>query len=168
MHVIGRAAWHSTRGCRAAFLLCGLLAAHSASACALVLSEQRTGRVAATWPAHSTPVRLNVSFEHSVLGTTVRDSYEMRWDATQWRAHLIEETFAGEGYGLPYGPQAGEQMVRTATGWRLTLDRVIHPLVLLPLPEQNARITFGERTVHLASLSRKSLAVGLQDCAAPP
>ena len=168
MHLAGRAAWHATRGCRAALLLYGLLGAQSVCACALVLSEQRSGRVAATWPVHSTPVRMSVSFEHSVLGTTVRDSYEMRWDGGQWRAHLLEETFAGQGYGLPYGPQPGEQMVRTATGWRLTLDRVVHPLVLLPLPEQNARITFGERTVHLARLSRKSLAVALQDCAAPP
>lgn len=150
--------------------LCSVAALWAAVACSceLVLTEHRTGRVAARWTATVQPVRFGISFEHSVLGTTVRDQYEMRPHAGRARAHLVEEVFDGEGYGLPYAAlQPGEALTSAVAGSRLVLDRVIDPLVVRTLPAQNARLEFAGRTTRLADLGGQSLAVETQGCNTP-
>lgn len=127
----------------------------SSDACTLVLREHRSGRelLRVMLPSTATP-GFAVAFEHSVLGHTVTDRYELRAQASGWRAHLVEERFDGEGYGLPYGPTApGERMVRGPQGWSLQLDRVVHPLVVRPLDAQATRLQAGGREYLLAALT---------------
>lgn len=139
-----------------------------AQGCELVISEHRSARQLLQWPVTDNLVRFDVSFTHSVLGTPVRDRYEFRWDRGQWRAFLIEEVHEGQGYGLPYGAtESGQQYERVGNGWRLTLNRLVDPLVQLPLPSQNIRLTMNGKSVLLGDLSNKSLLIELSDCPAP-
>ena len=83
-------------------------------------------------------------------------------------ADLTEERFEGEGYGLPNAAGPGETLVRDGAGWRLQLDRVVDPLVVLPLPAQQMRVLVDERpAVQLGALSRVSVAMHVERCAAP-
>lgn len=153
-----RAAWLSA----ALFALVGAAQA----GCDLVLSHQRSDRELARWELPAAP-RFAIRFTHSVLRTSVRDAYEMRLHAGGWRAHLLEERFEGEGYGLPhaaFGP--GESLHRTATGWLLRLDRPIDPLVVRPTPEQDAWLEIGGRAVRLLELGRGPMLLTMGRCAA--
>jgi len=144
-----------------------LLASGAASACELVLSEHRSGRELARLPFGGTPPAARIAFTHSVLGTPVADRYEWRHDGAGWRAHLVEERYEGDGYGLPNAAARGETLVRAGAGWRLSLDRVVDPLVVLPLPAQRMRVTVGEHPpVLLGSLTRVSVALRVAGCAA--
>ena len=85
-----------------------------------------------------------------------------------WRAHLVEERFEGEGYGLPYAAAAGELLTRDGPGWRLRLDRLVHPLVVRPLPSQAMRVSVGSGApLHLATLSRNAIELRVEHCRAP-
>jgi hypothetical protein len=56
-------------------------------------------------------------------------------------------------------------LTRDGDGWRLQLDRVVDPLVVLPLPAQQMRVVIGERSaVLLGSLSRVSIAMRAENC----
>lgn len=155
-----------TRRRRTAWVAGALLsAATAACACELVLTEHRSGRPLARLPLDPELPAVRVAFTHSVLGTPVVDHYEWRSDAGQWRAHLVQEHFAGDGYGLPYAAGPDETMTRDGDGWRLRLDRVVHPLVVLPLPALAMRILIGERPpVLLGSLGRKSIEMRAEHC----
>jgi len=136
-------------------------------ACYLTLTQHRTGLPLASILMQQRPVQFSVEFIHSVLGTRVSDLYEMRSDGKQWRAFLIEETFEGQGYGLPYGATApGERYERVGDGWRLTLNRVIDPLVQLPLPQQEIDLVWPIGRIRIASLSESSVRITLEGC--PP
>lgn len=133
-----------------------------------MVSEHRSGKELLRWPANTLPVRFEVSFEHSVLGTPVLDRYEFRWDQGQWRAYLVEEVHQGQGYGLPYGAtEPGERYERMADGWRLSLNRLVDPLVQLPLPSQNTQLVMQDKAVLLGDLSKRSLLIELRDCPSP-
>lgn len=137
-------------------------------ACDLVISEHRSEREVLRWPANESPVQFVISFTHSVLGTRVRDLYEFRWYEGEWRAFLIEEVHAGQGYGLPYGAtEAGQRYERIADGWRLTLNRLVNPLVQLPLPSQSTILELRDKSVLLGDLSMRSLLIELSDCPEP-
>lgn len=141
------------------------LAPFVVSACSLVLTEHRTDREVLRWPTTQQPVQFVVSFVHSVLQTPVADKYEFRYREGRWQTYLIEETFQGQGYGLPYGETSpGETFERTADGWRLSMNRLVDPLVQLPLPSQKVRLLMGSATVLLSDLSRQSMRIELQDC----
>jgi hypothetical protein len=148
----------------AAVALCTLVV--PSDACELVLSEHRAARELMRLPLSAQRPRFQIAFEHSVLGTTVTDHYEMRaHDDGTWRAHLVEERFSGDGYGLPYAATApGERLVRDGDGWRLMLDRLVHPLVLLAPAAQRLRLDTGEVQVLLAGLSLQSIAVRADGC----
>lgn len=104
-----------------------------------------------------------------MLGTPVLDRYVWRPAPQGWRAHLVEERFEGEGYGLPSNAAPGEQLVRDGTGWRLRLDRVVDPLVVLPLPAQSMRLVLADRSeVLLGQLSLKSIQMRAENCPLPP
>jgi hypothetical protein len=142
-----------------------LLLAAAAPACELMLVEHRTGRPLMGLPLDPIRPRATVAFTHSVLGTPVSDRYEWRAAAPAWRAHLVEERFEGEGYGLPNAAGAGESLVRDGAGWRLALDRVVHPLVVPPV--QGMRVSVGEGApVLLESLSRQSIELRAVHCQA--
>ena len=152
---------------RAALLACALLASAAAPACTLVLAEHRSGLELARLPLDPTAPALRIAFNHSVLGTEVEDHYRLRRDAAGWRAHLVEERGAGEGYGLPYSAGPGETLVRDGEGWRLTLDRPVHPLVVRPLPAQRMRVLVGgQAPLPLGSLSRHAIELIAQGCPA--
>ena len=139
----------------------------SSQACYLTLAQHRTDLPLASILMRQRPVRFTIEFIHSVLGTRVSDLYEMRSDGGHWRAHLIEETFEGQGYGLPYGVTApGERYERLGDGWRLTLDRVIYPLVQLPLPQQEIDLVWPMGRIRIASLSESSVRITLEGCPA--
>ncbi|MEZ5738362.1 MAG: TRAP transporter fused permease subunit [Burkholderiaceae bacterium] len=112
----------------------------TAPGCRLLLSEHRSGRPLLTLPLDPARPMAIVSFTHSVLGTPVSDRYLFKPAASSWRAHLVEERFEGSGYGLPHLPGEGETLTREGEGWRLQLDRVVEPLVILPLPSQLMRV----------------------------
>jgi hypothetical protein len=113
-------------------------------------------------PAHPAA---DVAFTHSVLGTPVLDRYVWRHSAQGWRAHLVEERFEGEGYGLPSAAEPGERLLRDGAGWRLLLDRVVEPLVILPLPAQSMRVVLPNgREVLLGQLSPKSIEIRAENC----
>jgi hypothetical protein len=153
---------------RAALLACALLVPAAALACTLMLTEHRSGLELARLPLDPAAPTLRIAFTHSVLGTAVEDHYRFRHNATGWRAHLVEERGAGEGYGLPYAAGPGETLVRDGEGWRLTLDRPVHPLVVRPLPAQRLRLLAdGRAPLLLGSLSTGAIELVAQGCPVP-
>lgn len=143
-------------------LACGM----PASGCELVLTEHRAGRELLRLPLDAARPQFEIAFEHSVLGTPVVDRYVPRTDGSRWRAHLVEERFRGEGYGLPSSAGPGERMHRDGDGWRLVLDRVVDPLVVRPLPAQRMRVRAEGREQLLGALSEGSVALQVRGCAA--
>ena len=137
-------------------------------ACELVLSEHRSGVFLIRLPLNSTLPTADIVFTHSVLGTPVVDRYVWRFGPKGWRAHLIEERFEGEGYGLPTHAAAGERLERYGSGSRLLLNRVVDPLVVLPLPAQSMRIALpDQREFLLGQLSLKSIEMRAENCPVP-
>jgi hypothetical protein len=144
----------------AATVACLLLAGvANAAACEAVLREHRSGAELKRLPLDATAPELRIAFEHSVLGTTVVDRYRFRP-----APHLIEERFEGEGYGLPHAAGAGEALVRDGSGWRLTLNRTVDPLVVRPLPQQRMRIVLAGRELPLATLSAQAIEISARGC----
>lgn len=136
-----------------------LLAGASATACEAVLREHRSGTELKRLPLDAAAPELHIAFEHSVLGTTVVDRY--RFTPVP---RLVEERFEGEGYGLPHAAGAGESLVRDGAGWRLTLDRVVDPLVVRPLPQQRMRVVSGGREWPLAAFSAQAIEITVRGC----
>lgn len=151
---------------RAATVACALLVVGtSAIGCELVLTEHRSARPLVRLALDPALPAARIAFTHSVLGTPVVDHYEWHHDDGRWRAHLVQEHFEGEGYGLPYAAGPGETMTREGRGWRLHMDRPVHPLVVLPLPSQSMRVLIADRpAVLLGSLSKKSILFRAVDC----
>lgn len=152
-----------------------LLAAAAApvAACTLLLSEHRTGQVLARLPLDPQAPALSIAFTHSVLGTPVEDRYVFRHGAEGWQAVLVQERWQGEGYGLPIAAGPGETLVRDpgfgADGWRLTLQRVVHPLVVRPLPAQRMRVVVdGQAPLLLGTLGARAVHVRAEYCPPPP
>ena len=129
------------------------------TACVLHLTEHRSGRLLARLPVPGMPAEAVLAFEHSVLGTTVRDRYRF---APQ--ARLVEERFDGDGYGLPHTADPGEQLLRDGTGWRLITDRPVHPLVVRPLPATRMRLELGGRHHLLADWSDQAILITATGC----
>lgn len=151
------------------FSLSTLTPSFAAQACELVLTEHRSGLFLKRLPLNPARPAADIAFTHSVLGTPVLDRYVWRPAPQGWRAHLVEERFEGEGYGLPSNAAPGEQLVRDGTGWRLRLDRVVDPLVVLPLPAQSMRLVLADRSeVLLGQLSLKSIQMRAENCPLPP
>ena len=147
---------------RRAVLAAGLCAMGlGACACELVLTEHRSGIELQRLPLDAGAPELRIAFEHSVLGTTVIDRYRFAPIA-----HLVEERFDGQGYGLPHTAGPGESLQREGDAWRLTLDRIVHPLVVRPLPKQHMRLLLGEREWLLAGFSAQAIEFKAQGCAA--
>ena len=139
--------------------------------CRLRLSEHRSGRRLGSFrlapPAadrpDAPPADFAIAFEHSVLGTTVIDRY--RVDGA--RVVLVEERFAGEGYGLP-GAAHGAQRMRRDGGERrrLLLERPVEPLVVRASAEQRTRLLVARAVVPLARLGASAVRIEPLDCAA--
>jgi hypothetical protein len=134
-------------------------AAPFAQACELVLSEHRTGRELKRLAMNPEQPTAIVAFEHSVLGTTVVDTYAFRPNAM-----LVEERFDGAGYGLPNAAGPGERLVRDGDGWRLTLQREVQPLVVRPLPALNMRLLLAGAPLRLAELSTQAIEFRSRGC----
>lgn len=162
---------------RRAALAAAALAGASAStpACSLVVADHRDPRVLARLPLDPASPAMRVAFTHSVLGTPVEDRYVFRHGARGWRAVLIEERWQGEGYGLPIAAGPGETLVRDDSlgpgGWRLNLQREVHPLVVMALPSQQMRVQIdGQAPLLLGSLGPPppvSVAMTIDNCPAP-
>ena len=151
-----------------ALVACAWAAPGAAPACELVLTEHRSGRALARLPLDPAQPAADVAFTHSVLGTPVLDRYVWRAGPLGWRAHLVEERFEGEGYGLPSSAGPGETLVRDGKGWRLYLDRLVDPLVVAPLPAQSMRLVMQDNTeILLGSLSQQSVEIRAQHCPNP-
>ena len=149
---------------RAALVACALLSG-GAGACELVLSEHRNARELARLPLAPALPSAQIAFTHSVLGTPVSDRYVWRSHGNAWRAHLVEERFEGAGYGLPHAAGPGETLTREGDAWRLQLDRVVHPLVVLPLPSQQMRVVVGDGpALLLGTLSARSIQIQAVNC----
>lgn len=152
---------------RAAVLACALLAPAAVPACTLLLAEHRSGHELLRLPLDPSAPEVRILFTHSVLGTPVEDRYRFRPGPAGWQAHLVEERWAGVGYGLPIAAAAGETLARDGDGWRLTLDRVVHPLVVRPLPAQAMRVQLaGRAPLLLGTLSAQAVELRAADC--PP
>lgn len=156
---------------RAAVLACALLlpGLSPAAACTLVLAEHRSARELLRLPLDPATPEVRVSFTHSVLGTPVEDRYRFRQGTEGWRAHLVEERWVGEGYGLPISAGPGETLQRDGEGWRLTLNRPVHPLVVRPLPAQRVRVQAGvtegtSAPLLLGTLSPHAIEMHVEDC----
>ena len=159
----------SRRSAAVALMLCGPMVA---SACELVLSEHRSQRELMRLPLAATAPQLDIAFIHSVLGTPVLDRYVWRHGPLGWRAHLVEEQFEGEGYGLPSAAGPGERLEQIVANGRryssLTLDRLVDPLVVRPLPAQQMRVQVaGQPPVLLGSLTTQAVQLRLPFCAPP-
>lgn len=151
-----------------ALVVSGLAALRAAQACELVLSEHRSGRALTRLPLNPAQPAADVAFTHSVLGTPVLDRYVWRHSNQGWRAHLVEERFEGEGYGLPSAAGPGERLLPDGAGWRLLLNRVVDPLVVLPLPAQSMRLVLADaREILLGQLSLKSIEMRAENCPLP-
>ena len=139
---MARAAWLAAHAALAPLL---------AQACTLELREHRSERPVARIALDQAAPRFSIAFEHSVLGTTVVDTYAVRNTAGAHSIWLTEERFSGEGYGLPYSALAPhEALQREQDGWRLTLNRLVNPLVVRPLPAQQMRLVVATQTWRLA------------------
>lgn len=143
-----------------------------AAACTLLLSEHRTGQALARLPLDAAAPALTVAFTHSVLGTPVEDRYVFRHHEGGWHAVLVQERWQGEGYGLPIAAGPGETLVRDpgfgADGWRLTLQRVVHPLVVRPLPAQRMRVAVdGQSPLLLGTLQASAVHLQAEHCPPP-
>ncbi len=87
-----------------------------------------------------------VSFLHSVHGTEVLDRYEVR----AGRIVLVEESFEGQGYGLPSSLQPGERLSVEGGRTRLHTAREVTPLAV--------RASRAQRTtVHVDAPVRTAL-----------
>lgn len=156
-----------SRGGHAALAACLLLAAGAASPCTLVLSDHRGGSELARLALDAARPSIRITFIHSVLGTPVEDRYVFRRAGDDWRAHLVEERWQGEGYGLPIAAGPGERLERDGDGWRLTLDRQVHPLVVRPLPSQRMSVVAGiGPPLLLGALGDTAIAFELSQCPA--
>ncbi len=133
-----------------------------AQACELVLSEHRSGAVLQRFALPS--AQLHIAFEHSVMGTTVTDSYQFVPSASGPLAVLVQEQFEGQGYGLPHSAGPGEKLLREGDGWRLILHRVVHPLVVRPLPAQRMRLQLNGREWLLALFSAQAIELRAEAC----
>ena len=141
----------------AGFLAC-VLFAPAVPGCELVLSEHRSERELLRVPLAQAGVR--IAFEHSVLGTTVTDRYEFRPHAV-----LVEERFDGSGYGLPHAAAPGERLTQDGSGSRLELQRIVHPLVVRPLPAQRMRLLLDVGPMLLGELSSQAIELRAIGCA---
>lgn len=128
--------------------------------CELVLTEHRSGRELQRLTLDPAQPSATIAFEHSVLGTTVLDTYAFRPHAV-----LVEERFDGTGYGLPHAAGPGERLVREGAGWRLELQRDVQPLVVRPLPAQNMRLLRAGAPLQLAALSTRAIEFRARGCA---
>ena len=150
---------------RAGLVAGALLCTGAASACELLLVEHRSGQLLARAPLDRAAPTAQVAFTHSVLGTPVADQYVWRAAEGGWRAHLVEERFEGQGYGLPASAGSGESLQRDGDGWRLVTDRVVDPLVVRPLPAQRMRVLIdGQPPLLLGSLSMAAIELRAQAC----
>jgi len=144
-----------------------------AGACELVLSEHRSGRPLARLALPPGQPVFDIAFTHSVLGTPVTDRYVWRELAGgAGRAHLLEEWFDGEGYGLPSSAAPGETLARVSTPhgprWRLQTDRPVHPLVVRPLPALHMRVLVaGHAPLPLGELSQHAVLLQAIHCPFP-
>ncbi len=151
-----------------ALLLTSLLVPPTGLGCQLFLAEHRSGRPLGQLALDPVRPAADLAFTHSVLGTPVLDRYVWRAGPLGWRAHLVEERFEGEGYGLPSSAGPGEALVRDGKGWRLYLDRLVDPLVVAPLPAQSMRLVMQDNTeILLGSLSQQSVEIRVQHCPNP-
>lgn len=160
-------------GALGAVAACGAAgAAQGVRGCELRLLEHRSGRELLRLPLDPALPSAEIAFTHSVLGTPVADRYVWRRDEPgrgPWRAHLVEERYVGEGYGLPHAAAPGERLQRDGDGWRLSLDRVVDPLVVRPLPAQGMRVTVpGRAPVLLGTLSTQAIEMRARGCGGRP
>jgi hypothetical protein len=135
------------------------MAAPVFAGCELVLSEHRSGRELRRLPLDAAAPAVQVAFEHSVLGTTVVDHYRFRPQPV-----LVEEHFAGAGYGLPHAAGPGEHLQRDGDGWVLTLERPVQPLVVRALPAQHMRLLLPQGVLPLAGLGASAVVLAVQGC----
>jgi hypothetical protein len=143
-----------------------------AGACELVLSEHRSGQALARLALPPGQPAFDIAFTHSVLGTPVTDRYVWRQAAGGGRAHLVEEWFEGEGYGLPASAAPGETLSRVPTPdgprWRLQTDRPVHPLVVRPLPALHMRVLVaGHAPLPLGELTTHAVLLQALNCPIP-
>jgi hypothetical protein len=142
-------------------MLAACLALHCSAvpACELLLQEQRSGLPLLRLPLDPQAPDLRIAFVHSVLGTPVTDHYRF-----SPQARLVSETFEGDGYGLPHAAGPGETLERHGRGWRLHLDRLVHPLVVRPLRAQRMRLLLPDRELLLADLSGQAIEIQALGC----
>lgn len=148
-----------------AAVLGAVVVGNVAAACELRLTDHRSGRALVTLPLDAGVPELRVAFQHSVLGTTVIDRYRFSPHAV-----LVEEEFEGEGYGLPHAAGPGERLERVGHRMRLSLARVVDPLVIRALPAQRMRLLLPDRELLLGTLEAASILFTAHGCAeaAPP
>ena len=126
-----------------------------------------------------------------MLGTTVIDRYRFTP-----RPVLVEEEFEGEGYGLPAAAGQGERLQRLPPAaaaaaqpgahsvahpgapsepsvvsrggprWRLSLNRLVDPLIVRALAEPRMRLLHEGGELLLASLGASAVAISASGCAA--
>ena len=128
--------------------------------CHLELREHRSGALLKRLPLDAAKPEVHIAFDHSVLGTPVVDRYRFTP-----KARLVEERFEGEGYGLPHTAGSGETLQREGAGWRLQLDREVHPLVVRPLPQLRMRLLLAGVEWPLAAFSTQAIQISAQGCA---
>ena len=127
--------------------------------CHLELREHRSGTLLKRLPLDTAKPEVQIAFDHSVLGTPVVDRYRF-----VPQARLIEERFEGEGYGLPHTAGPGETLQRDGAGWRLQLNREVHPLVVRPLPQLRMRLLLTGVEWPLAAFSSQAILISAQGC----
>lgn len=150
---------------RAAVAAAALLLSTAAVACELVLATHPQGRELKRIDLDRSAPGLRIAFVHSVLGTPVEDRYRFRHGPDGWRAHLVEERFTGDGYGLPHTAGPGERLLRDGEGWRLHTDRQVHPLVVRALADQQMRLLLpGREPLPLATLGAPAVALRAEHC----
>jgi len=130
-------------------------------ACELLMRDHRSGGELARWSMNAVQPQIQIAFEHSVLGTTVIDTYRFTPLPV-----LVQEAFEGHGYGLPNTTAPGETLRHDGARSVLTLQRVVDPLVVRNLPAQRMRLLVGERELLFASLPSASIELLAQHC--PP
>lgn len=153
-------------GAALALALMGVAAAETVAPtplCELEVRDARSGQLIERFALDPHQPQAAIAFEHSVLGTTVVDRYRFTP-----RAVLVEESFEGQGYGLPASAGPGEQLLREGSRMRLLLSRPVHPLVVRASVSQQTRLLLPQGQYLLAQWGVSSLALEAKGCEGGP
>ncbi len=128
----------------------------------LFLSDVRTNELKLELPLNHS--RFTIEFIHSVLGTKIRDEYEI--NQQNGEISLVAEYFSGYAYGLSNDtPSNNESLVHLqGEDWVIFTHRIIADLVIIPIQSQATTLITYDDYLPLAQIHHHSLLFKYAPC----